>query len=84
MLISMASGPDGTGPGGLAEFTNEGEFVASHKAPNHPYETVVKAEFNRYLIDGRGVIREIYALAFFSERQAWVDIQALLREAARP
>jgi selenium-binding protein 1 len=84
MLISMASGPDGTGPGGLAEFTNEGEFVASHKAPNHPYETVVKPEFNRYLIDGRGVIREIYALAFFSERQAWVDIQALLREAARP
>jgi selenium-binding protein 1 len=47
ILVSMASGPDGTGPGGLAEFTNDGEFVASHKAPNHPYETVVKPEFNR-------------------------------------
>jgi selenium-binding protein 1 len=47
MLVSMASGPDGTGPGGLAEFTNDGDFVASHKAPNHPYETVVKPEFNR-------------------------------------
>jgi methanethiol oxidase len=49
MVVSMASGPDGTGPGGLAEFTNEGEFVASHKAPNHPYETVVKPEFNRMI-----------------------------------
>jgi methanethiol oxidase len=49
MLISMASGPDGTGPGGLAEFTNDGEFVTSHKAANHPYETVVKPEFNRMI-----------------------------------
>jgi selenium-binding protein 1 len=49
MLVSMASGPDGTGPGGLAEFTNDGDFVASHKAPNHPYETVVKPEFNRMI-----------------------------------
>jgi methanethiol oxidase len=49
MLISMASGADGTGPGGLAEFTNDGQFVASHKASNHPYETVVKPEFNRMI-----------------------------------
>lgn len=49
VLISMASGADGTGPGGLAEFTNDGEFVASHKAPNHPYETVIKPEFNRMI-----------------------------------
>ncbi|HET8575588.1 MAG TPA: selenium-binding protein SBP56-related protein [Methylomirabilota bacterium] len=49
MLISMASGPDGTGPGGLAEFTNDGEFVASYRASNHPYETVVKPEFNRMI-----------------------------------
>ncbi|MCK6429641.1 MAG: selenium-binding family protein [Burkholderiaceae bacterium] len=49
MLISMASGPDGTGPGGIAEFTNDGDFVASHKAPNHPYETVIKPEFNRMI-----------------------------------
>jgi selenium-binding protein 1 len=34
-------------PGRIAEFTNDGEFVGSHKAPNHPYETVVKPEFNR-------------------------------------
>ena len=33
MLISMASGPDGSGPGGLAEFTNEGPFVASPTRP---------------------------------------------------
>ena len=49
MLISMASGPDGTGPGGLAEFTNDGRFVASHNATNNPYETVVKPEFNRMI-----------------------------------
>lgn len=49
ILVSMASGPDGKGPGGLAEFTNDGQFVASHKATNHPYETVVKPEFNRMI-----------------------------------
>ncbi len=49
MLVSMASGPDGTGHGGIAEFTNDGEFVASHKAPNSPYETVIKPEFNRMI-----------------------------------
>ncbi len=50
MLISMASGPDGTGAGGLAEFTNDGEFVASHPtSPDHPYEPVVKPEFNRMI-----------------------------------
>lgn len=49
MLISMASGPDGSGHGGIAEFTNDGEFVASHKTPNHPYETVIKPEFNRMI-----------------------------------
>lgn len=49
MLISMASGPDGSGSGGIAEFTNDGEFVASHKTPNNPYETVIKPEFNRMI-----------------------------------
>jgi len=49
MLISMASGPDGTGAGGLAEFTNDGEFIATHPAHNHPYETVIKPEFNRMI-----------------------------------
>ena len=49
ILVSMASGADGTGPGGLAEFTNEGEFVASHNTSNHPYETVIKPEFNRMI-----------------------------------
>jgi protein SCO1/2 len=33
-----------------------------------------------YLIDGGGRIREIYALGFFDERQALLDIRALLRE----
>src|ERR1700694_2277665 len=39
MLGSMASGPDGTGPGGIAKFTNEVIFIGSHKTPDHPYET---------------------------------------------
>lgn len=33
-----------------------------------------------YLIDAAGRVREIYALAFFDERQALIDIQALDRE----
>jgi protein SCO1/2 len=33
-----------------------------------------------YLIDRRGFVREIYGLTFFDERQAWVDVQALLKE----
>lgn len=49
ILVSMASGQDGTGPGGLAEFTNDGDFVASHAATNHPYETVIKPEYNRMI-----------------------------------
>jgi selenium-binding protein 1 len=49
ILVSMASGPDGSGPGGIAEFTNDGDFVASHATNNHPYETVVKPEFNRMI-----------------------------------
>jgi selenium-binding protein 1 len=50
MLVTMASGPEGTGPGGVVEFTNEGEYVASHRTPNHAYEIVVKPEFNRMLV----------------------------------
>ncbi|HEU0203927.1 MAG TPA: selenium-binding protein SBP56-related protein [Burkholderiaceae bacterium] len=49
MLITMASGPDGTGTGGVVEFTNDGEFVAAHKTPNHAYEIVVKPEFNQMI-----------------------------------
>lgn len=33
-----------------------------------------------YLIDPQGRVREIYSLAFFDERQAFLDIQVLLRE----
>ncbi len=33
-----------------------------------------------YLIDPAGRVREIYSLSFFDERQALVDIRALLRE----
>lgn len=49
IMVSMASGPDGKSAGGIAEFTNDGNFVASHAATNHPYETVVKPEFNRMI-----------------------------------
>jgi protein SCO1/2 len=37
-----------------------------------------------YLVDPAGTIREIYSLAFFDERQAFLDIRALLRERERP
>ena len=33
-----------------------------------------------HLIDARGRVREIYSLALFDDRQAFLDIQALLRE----
>ena len=33
-----------------------------------------------YLLDPAGRIREIYSLSFFDERQAFLDIRALLRE----
>ncbi len=33
-----------------------------------------------YLVDARGMVREIYSLEFFDERQAWLDISALLGE----
>lgn len=33
-----------------------------------------------HLIDSRGRVREIYSLSLFDERQAFLDIQALLRE----
>jgi len=33
-----------------------------------------------YLVDAKGNIREIYSLAFFNEKQALLDIKALLRE----
>ena len=33
-----------------------------------------------YLIDRRGRIREIYSISFFDDRQAFLDVQALLRE----
>jgi len=33
-----------------------------------------------YLIDRRGRIREIYSISFFDERQAFLDIQALLHQ----
>ncbi len=36
-----------------------------------------------YLIDPAGRIREIYSLALFDERQAFLDIVAVEREARR-
>ena len=33
-----------------------------------------------YLLDRAGRVREIYALEFFDQRQAWLDVQRLLRE----
>jgi selenium-binding protein 1 len=50
MLVTMASGPDGGGNGGVAEFTNDGKYIASHRTPNNAYEIVVKPEWNRMLV----------------------------------
>jgi protein SCO1 len=36
-----------------------------------------------YLIDQKGRIREIYSLSFFNEKQAFLDISALLNEAGK-
>jgi protein SCO1 len=36
-----------------------------------------------YLMDSNGNIREIYSLAFFNEKQALIDIQALVAESGR-
>jgi protein SCO1/2 len=35
-----------------------------------------------HLVDGEGRVREIYALEFFDERQALIDIRALLKQGA--
>ena len=44
----MASGPDGTGPGGLAEFTNDGRVCRQPPQPRQlPTRPVIKPEFNR-------------------------------------
>jgi protein SCO1 len=37
-----------------------------------------------YLIDQKGNIREIYSLAFFNEKQAFIDMRTLLAGAASP
>jgi selenium-binding protein 1 len=50
MLVTMASGLDGSGNGGVVEFTNDGSYIASHKTPNNAYEIVVKPEWNRMLV----------------------------------
>jgi hypothetical protein len=50
---------NGTGCGGIAEFTNDGKFIASHHANNHPYETVIKPEFNR-MITSRWVSQKTF------------------------
>lgn len=49
ILVSMASGRDGKGPGGIAEYTNDGRYIASYPTRDNPYETVVKPEFNRMI-----------------------------------
>jgi cytochrome oxidase Cu insertion factor (SCO1/SenC/PrrC family) len=124
MLITFLSSADGAPPGGMAEFTNDGQLIRVTKNPAsapYAYDVAVKPEINRmipqawrllreeperlgpalaaddewtrraprgeidhparlHLIDARGRVREIYSLAFFDERQALLDIQALLRE----
>src|SRR5947199_5814128 len=47
ILVSMASGPDRTGPAGIAVYTNDADFIASYKTSDHTYERLIKHAFTR-------------------------------------
>lgn len=52
MLITFTSKADGTSPGGIAEFTNEGKFIRSIPLPKdapYLYDVAIKPEINRMI-----------------------------------
>ena len=52
MLISYTSKADGTAPGGIAEFTNDGKFIRSIPLPEdapYMYDLGIKPEINRMI-----------------------------------
>lgn len=52
MLITFTSKADGTAPGGLAEFTNDGKFVRTIPLPKdapYMYDVAIKPEINRMI-----------------------------------
>lgn len=58
-----------------------GSVLAAYDEWTRPYANgEIDHPARLYLIDPQGRIREIYSLSFFDERQAFLDIQALLQE----
>ena len=52
MLLTFLSSADGNPPGGLAEFTNDGEFIRAWKNPAtapYAYDVAVKPDLNRMI-----------------------------------
>lgn len=52
MLITFTSKADGTAPGGLAEFTNDGKFIRTIPLPKdapYMYDVAIKPEINRMI-----------------------------------
>src|SRR5581483_1649001 len=52
MLITFTSKADGTAPGGLAEFTNDGKFIRTILLPKdapYLYDVAIKPEINRMI-----------------------------------
>jgi selenium-binding protein 1 len=60
MLISFLSTADGTPPGGLAEFTNDGQFIRGWRNPAaapYMYDVAVKPDVNRMVTSSFTVLR---------------------------
>jgi selenium-binding protein 1 len=60
MLITFLSSADGAPPGGLAEFTNDGQLVRAIKHPAaapYAYDVAVKPEINRMVTSSFTVLR---------------------------
>src|SRR5207244_6037276 len=52
MLLTFLSSADGAPPGGLAEFTNDGQLIRVFKNPDnapYAYDVAVKPEINRMI-----------------------------------
>ena len=60
MLITFLSSADGNPPGGLAEFTNDGQLIRTWKNPAtapYAYDAAVKPELNRMITSSFTVFR---------------------------
>jgi len=60
MLVTFLSSADGAPPGGLAEFTNDGQFIRAWKNPAsgpYAYDAAVKPDINRMVTSSFTVFR---------------------------